>query len=275
MNRIRGIIVAALVIAMAGLSVSAQAQQRVYRATDQQVRQLIRRIETRTDTFRTRIDANLDRSRIDGTRQEDNINQLVANFEAATDRLRDNFNSRRSETADVQSVLDQAALIDRFMRRNRLGAAAETEWASLRLDLNELARLYGVSWRWETSRYPRNNYPTNNYPNNNYPANNYPQTGNWLTGTYRLDATRSDDARSIADRATRTLPYRNRQRTLDALTARLESPTALAIDRRGRSVTIASSRGAQFAFEADGVERVESSPGGRTVRVRSTLSGEE
>jgi uncharacterized protein YcfJ len=72
----------------------------------------------------------------------------------------------------------------------------------------------------------------------------------------------------------RNVSYGNRQRVLDSLTARLESPTGLAIDRRGRNVTIASTRSSQFTFEADGVERTETTPGGRTVRVRSTLEGD-
>ena len=267
MNRVSKFISVALVLALTGLSVSAQVQRRNL-GRDQQARQLIRRIESRTDAFRNSVATALDQSRIDGTRREDNINQLVADFDNATNTLRERVNSRQAVAADVQSVLDQAALIDRFMRRNRLGGSAETDWASLRVDLNELARVYGLSMRWDTSRYPQNNYPSTGYP----------QTGgarNQLTGTYRLDATRSDDARAIADRATRNLSYRDRQRILDSLTARLESPTALAIDRRGRNVTIASSRAPQFAFEADGVERVERTADGRSVRVRSSFNGDQ
>jgi hypothetical protein len=273
MNRVRRIFSVALVLALAGLSLTAEAQRRPYRTTDMQVRQLIRRIETRTNTFRSTLDATLDRSRIDGTRQEDNINQLVGDFENATNTLRDRFNSRQSVSADVQNVLNQAALIDSFMRRNRVDVRAEQDWASLRVDLNELARTYGVAWQWDNRTYPSNNYPSNNYPSNNYPPVN--TASNWLTGTYRLDATRSDDARNIAESAVRNLPFRDRQRILDSLTARLESPTTLSIDRRGRSVTVASSRAPQFTFEADGVERVETGSNGRGVRVRSTLNGDQ
>ncbi|MDT4967065.1 MAG: hypothetical protein QOJ64_1802 [Acidobacteriota bacterium] len=281
MNRVRKLIIMALVIGLAGLSASAQVQRRNL-GRDQQARQLIRRIETRTDVFRNSVAAALDQSRINGSRREDNINQLVADFENATNALRDRVNSRQAVAADVQSVLDQAALIDRFMRRTRIAGSAETDWASLRLDLNELARIYGVSGRWDTSTYPRDTstYPrdTSTYPRNNYPSTGYPQTGaarNQLTGTYRLDATRSDDARAIADRSTRNLSYRERQRILDSLTSRLESPTALAIDRRGRTVMIASSRAPQFTFEADGVERVEQTGDGRSVRVRSAFNGDQ
>jgi hypothetical protein len=49
----------------------------------------------------------------------------------------------------------------------------------------------------------------------------------------------------------------------------------LAIDRRGNSVTIASTRAPQISFVADGREQVETTPSGRTIRVRSQLSGDE
>ncbi len=273
MNRIRRIFSVALVLAFASLGMTVQAQINTRRVNNQQVRQLISRIENRTDVFRASLDASLDRSRINSTNAEDDINRFVADFESATNQLRDRFNSRQDVSADVQNVLNQSALIDRFMRRNRLGTRPESDWASLRVDLSELARIYGVAWNWNNR-----NYPTSNNPNNNYPSNNYPSGGNAanrLTGTYRLDATRSDDARAIANNAVRTMSNRNRQRTLDSLTARLESPTALAIDRRGRNVTIASSRSGQFTFEADGVERVETAANGQTVRVRTTLVGDQ
>lgn len=48
----------------------------------------------------------------------------------------------------------------------------------------------------------------------------------------------------------------------------------LAIDRRGRAVTIASTRAPQINFTADGREQVETTPGGRTVRVRADIVGD-
>jgi hypothetical protein len=272
MNRIRQTFGVALIVAFAALSVTVvQAQRRTSGMNNRQVRQLIVSIENRTDVFRASLDRRLDRSRVNNTRTEDNINQFVADFESATDRLRDRFNSRQETEVDVQEVLNRAAPIDSFMRRNRVGAQPERDWASLRTDLNTLARLYNVSWNWNTQTYPT----TSNYPSNTYPSTVQGGFSNRLTGTYRLDATRSDDARSLAERAVATIPVRNRQRVLDSLTARLESPTSIAIDRRGRNVTIASSRAPQFTFDADGVERAETNPNGRTVRVRSTLSGDQ
>ena len=61
----------------------------------------------------------------------------------------------------------------------------------------------------------------------------------------------------------------------DQLTRRLASPDEIAIDRRGQSITIASSRAPQIVFEADGSERIESTADGRTIRARATLSGDQ
>ena len=272
MNRVRQTFSVALILAFAALSMTVtQAQRRTTGVSNRQVRQLIASIETRTDTFRASLDRRLDRSRINNTRTEDEINRFVADFENATDRLRDRFNNRQETEVDVQEVLNRAAVIDNFMRNNRVGPQPERNWASLRVDLNTLARLYNVSWNWNTQTYPT----TSNYPSNTYPTGAQGGFSNRLTGTYRLDATRSDDARVLAERAVASIPVRNRQRVLDSLTARLESPTTIAIDRRGRNVTIASSRAPQFTFEADGIERAETNPNGRTVRVRSVLSGDQ
>jgi hypothetical protein len=276
MNRVRRIFSAGvmLLLALASVGMEAQAQRRGRNA---QVRQLVRRIEMRTDAFRNSLGNALDQSAIDNTRREDNVNQLVSEFESAVDQLNSRVQSRQFGTADVQLVLDRASPVDRVVRRNRVAGQAEVEWASIRQDLNQLASLYTLTWRGNRRNNTDDDYAQNNNTQNNYPQNNYPQgstASNRLTGTYRLDATRSDDARQIAEREVRNISSVNRQRVLDSLTARLEAPTGLAIDRRGRSVTIASTRSQQFTFEADGVERTETGPGGRTVRARSTLEGD-
>ena len=94
-----------------------------------------------------------------------------------------------------------------------------------------------------------------------------------LTGTFRLDSSRSDNPRDVADRATRSLAADQQQRVSDRMLARLESPETLAIERRGSTITIASSRAPQSTFEADGVERQEQL-NGRISRVTATLRGD-
>jgi hypothetical protein len=97
---------------------------------------------------------------------------------------------------------------------------------------------------------------------------------NRLTGTYRLNRGRSDNSETIADRVTRNLSSGERPRLRTAVLQRLEAPESLAIERRDRLITIASSRAAPITFEADGREQIEQSPNGRSVRTRPTLSGD-
>src|SRR5207244_12109157 len=84
-----------------------------------------------------------------------------------------------------------------------------------------------------------------------------------------------EESTRIAEMATRDLSPREQQRLHYANTRRLESPDQIAIDVRGRTVTLASTRAPQITFEADGRERVETTPSGRTVHSRVTLTSNE
>ena len=105
-------------------------------------------------------------------------------------------------------------------------------------------------------------------------VDNRRQDTNRLGGTYRLDPARSDNATTTASRVTRNVPAGQQQRLRNAVMSRLETPDILAIERNGRSITIASSRAAAVTFEADGREQVEESRRGRQVRTMATLAGE-
>src|SRR2546425_11097620 len=110
MRTIRHFLSAALIVVLTittiGAGLSFAAQERPYRGSEQQqVDQLLRRIETRSTQFRQSLYAALNQSRIDGTRQEDNINEFVRNFETATATLRDRFRQRRDMAGDGVQVI--------------------------------------------------------------------------------------------------------------------------------------------------------------------------
>ncbi len=119
-----------------------------YRLSDKEVEQTIHRIENESDKFRSSLDSALDKSRFNGSRREDDINAFVKDFYSETKRLHDHFDAHKSTGADVQSVLDRAARIDDFMRRYRLTSKAQNDWSTLRTNLEELAKVYNVTWRW-------------------------------------------------------------------------------------------------------------------------------
>ncbi|HYK22703.1 MAG TPA: hypothetical protein VEV42_18310, partial [Pyrinomonadaceae bacterium] len=90
-----------------------------------------------------------------------------------------------------------------------------------------------------------------------------------------LDSSRSDNPRDKARRATQNVRPYERQEVTDQILERLESPQMLMIERRGTTMTIASSLAPQSTFEADGRERQEQLPNSRSTRVTATLRGEQ
>jgi hypothetical protein len=238
-----------------------------------QVRPVLTRIETRTDTFRREVETALDRSQINTTAREDRIADFISEFERATDSLKRNFDSNpRNVNSDVNEVLTRATFINRFMSRNRLTPRAQMEWSSLRTDLNTLARLYSVTWDW--NRMP--DYGNNDPRDGGYGTGGGRGTGRGfdsrLTGTYRLNRSLSDDINVVLDRSGDVYTTTQRDRVRRNLERRLTSPEMIVIEKVGRSVTMASSNAPQVTFEADGVARTETTDRGRTIRTTATAT---
>jgi archaellum component FlaC len=115
--------------------------------TQQQVEELLERIEERADAFTNQLNKSLDRSRLDGTRREDNIAELARDLGDSTDELRREFdhNDTRGENRpEAQRILGVATNVDRLMRSRNFGGQTESTWAALRSELNVLARIYGL-----------------------------------------------------------------------------------------------------------------------------------
>lgn len=240
---------------------------RPYRISDRQVENLLARLETRSDSFRTNLDRALDASRYNERSAEENINEFVKDFENATDELRRKFGDRASVGADASNLIVYAARIDDFMRNNLRGyRVVQRDWNLLRRDLNTLANYYNLSFNLDNRR--------------NLPS--LPMSGGMLTtadarftGTYRLDTVRSDSARDVASRATFNLNRRRRDRIFDNLVNRLTAPDQLAVERQGNRVTIASTLAPQVVLDVDNRLRTERYPNGRVSNVRATFSGDQ
>lgn len=134
--------------------VSAQTQDQTYLMNDRKVGAILQRLERSSTRFRGSLNVTLIRVRIDQTRTENDINTFEPDLEQAINQFRERFAGHLANTADVEKVLQKAALINGFMTRNRLGQSVQTDWASVRNDLNALATAYGVSWRWNRQLAP-------------------------------------------------------------------------------------------------------------------------
>lgn len=134
-----------LLLADAASAQPRRARGRVY--TKAQVNEIIKRVEENMDKFKKEFDKSLDRSRLNNTQREDNLNQRAKDLESATDELRREFDRRDSwaENRDeVVRCLNIATDIDVAMRNRRLGGKTESLWTKVRYELNTLAKVYNL-----------------------------------------------------------------------------------------------------------------------------------
>ena len=139
------ILMTLMVTSLAVPSLFAQGRARGRHFSKVEVERIIKRVETRSDEFKDAIDKNLDNSRLDGSKKEDNINEQVKQFERVLDDLRGDFDKNdqwRAVRDDVGDVLRQADEVGRIVKNNRFNAKVETGWLALRRDLNTLAGVY-------------------------------------------------------------------------------------------------------------------------------------
>jgi hypothetical protein len=224
------------------------------RVSDRQMRSLLTRIETKTDTFRAEM-ARAVNQRAYNANREDRIENLIDQFEAATDTLRNEYDARRDVGTEVNNVLQRAAAIDRVMNRNNFGNRAENQWTSLRTDLDTLARFHKVAWNWNAYRGPDTN--GGGFGRGSFDTR--------LTGTYRMNIPQSDNVQDVLERTFRNYSTGERQVFRPNLERRLTSPDMLAIEKTGNRVTLASTLAPQVTFNADGIARSEVNDNGRTM----------
>jgi len=231
-----------------------------YNLNDLQMRQLVDRLNTRSATFSRNLRQDLTRASYNDRNSAGDVRSQLSDFEQALVQLRNRVNSRRSGSSDARNVLDRAAFLNTFINDRQLSYQTKNNWSALRTDLDQLASAYNIAWNWS------------NLPSGDVGGGGGSRRD--LNGTFRLNTSRGDDVRTAVDNATRNLSLAERQRVYDSLIRRFDPPQMIAIDRRGTSVTIASTRAPQINFVADGRENVETTQQGRSVRVRASFSGD-
>src|SRR5678816_232872 len=145
MRAIRKTIFMTFVLALvtAGMATTGFAQ---FGTNDAAIRDVVRRIQTRTDSLQRAIQNAADRNNY----RVDDIDRLILDFEAAANQLERRLGSRRTGTADAQTLLDRGVQIDNFFVNNRLGAGSRREWQAIRVDLDQLASYYNLTPRWSS-----------------------------------------------------------------------------------------------------------------------------
>jgi hypothetical protein len=135
------------VVALVASPVFAQGRSRGKIVSKRDVERIIDRLEKSTDAFKKAVDRELDRSIIDGTRQEDRINDRVSDLENAADRLRSRFDRSdnwRETRDDVERVVDAANAITGLFERVSAYSPVRARWLVVRTDVNTLAAAYDL-----------------------------------------------------------------------------------------------------------------------------------
>jgi hypothetical protein len=264
MSRFRSVFAVYVTIGLllCGFAVQTNAQRT---RNEREIRNIVRNLDSKVDDFRYSLQFGLKNSRVD-----DQDADAVENHLSALDgKIRDfeeNLNQRRENADDVTDILNAAKGINDFLVDNKVNNTVQKDWTSVRTLLDQLASNYNVSWNW-TGGSDDNKMPSSNYPTQNYPTNNTTSFG--LSGTYSLDVSKSEDTRDIIQNSGVQTDAQRQD-----LESKLEAADQLAIEIRGTQVTLASSKAAPISFTADGRTKTENA-GGRTIRVRAALRGQE
>jgi hypothetical protein len=134
------------VVVMLGAPAAALSAQTPVRLTETEVKDLVKRIEKDADKFRKTVNTALDKSALNKTKAEDDINLYIKEMEQHTDALKHNYNDSNTATGSVEQVLARGSRIEAFIQQHQLVAPVTTDWAVLRGDLDQLAAAYGVKW---------------------------------------------------------------------------------------------------------------------------------
>ncbi len=263
MSRFRSVfaVYAAIGLMLCGFAMQTNAQQT---RNERDVRNIVRSLNSKVDDFRYSLEFGLRNSSVK-EQDADTVENYLSTMDGKIRDFDENFNQRRENADDVTDILNAAKGINDFLVGNRVNNTVQKDWTELRALLDRLASSYNVSWSWTSGN--SDNYPNSNYPTTNYPTNNRTSVG--LSGTYSLDVSKSENTTDIIQNSGATTDAQRQD-----LESKLEAADQLAIEIRGTQVTLASSKSAPISFAADGRTKTEN-VGGRTIRVRATLRGQE
>lgn len=235
-----------------GFAAAADAQQR----SDRAVRDAVRTLNSQLDDLQYALDDEM--SRQSGNflgDPERHLNDLMDKVTA----FDENVAKRRENRDDVNEIVEAAKALEGVLRPGLTGRLKRS-WTEVKRTIDSLSAMYAVN--------PNRPVPAPAAQRDPVMSTPVRASAPGLTGTYRLDIARSE---KVADILSSTNVAGGQRQDLES---KLEAPEEIAILVSGDQITLASSKAAPVTVIADGREKTESS-GGRTIRMRTTLRGQE
>lgn len=112
------------------------------------VGRLLQELENNADRFSKSFDNALDNSEINGTSTEGEVTRYVQEFEDSIDHLKKVYDEGKETRIAAQDALGRAKSIDKVMRRYKLDATAQTDWKSVKANINRLAKANKLKVKW-------------------------------------------------------------------------------------------------------------------------------
>ena len=128
MTAIKRAALLAVGLAVAGAGMATAGQQRPYRVNDQQLKDLVNRIDTHEQAFRSSFGAGDHRSPMKNSPTADQAGRSTKNFDEVRGPLRDRVNDGQSVTSDADNLLRRASAIESPMTRTESEAPAQRDW---------------------------------------------------------------------------------------------------------------------------------------------------
>ena len=136
------------------------------RYDDRYLKDSVQRLDRLAKDFESDMDRALDRSRVNGSSREDQINRVVHDFRRAAGNLKSRVGNGRDlnrSANEAENVLRLADEVDRMGTR-RLDSRTGSEWSQIQNELRNISDIYGLNYRgrngnddWNRGRNNRNN----------------------------------------------------------------------------------------------------------------------
>jgi len=115
------------------------------RLSDDEVKALLARIETKRSAFEAALDTKLKNSTIKGERGEVKTNEFFDDLQDQVKRSRDRFSSDYSASSEVLSLLQYATRLDAWASAQPKAFPGSREWGALATDFQHLAAAYNTA----------------------------------------------------------------------------------------------------------------------------------
>ena len=140
-------------------------------------RSIVRSLKSHARDFQRQLDRDLDHSQYNGSRREDEMNNLAKSFKDAVNDLNNNgynnnnndrygnngrYGNGNNNNQELRRVFDLASQIDRSIGRSGVSYESENYWSAIRGDLQELSRISNYNNNGRRNRNGNNNGGWNN-----------------------------------------------------------------------------------------------------------------